>query len=66
MYAFWLAQTVPREQPADDGAVGSQRVNREHDASMNQSSLHSLPEGWADVGVQLSGSFLLLKHLQSM
>lgn len=45
MHAFWPAQTVPREQPADDGAVWSQRFNCEHHAGVSKGGLADLLEG---------------------
>lgn len=35
MHASWPAQAVPGEQPADDGAVGSQGVHCEHHAGVS-------------------------------
>jgi hypothetical protein len=63
MHAFRPTQTVPREQPANDGAVRSQRFNCEHDAGVSKSGLAGLP-GMAGGKRKFSGSLLILKGLE--
>lgn len=56
MHAFWPAQAVPGEQLADDGAVGSQGFNREHDAGVSRGSSASLQRAvgyWQGTGFRV-------------
>ena len=57
MHAIWPAQTVPRQQLADDGAVWSQRFNCEHHAGVSKGGPAGLPEGWGDGRRQFADFF---------
>lgn len=66
MHALRSAQTVPREQSADDGAVWGQRFDSEHHAGVSKGGLAAWQKAGVVVGGTLQICFCFLKNPRSM